>query len=170
MATQSLEELMGSLVAEHREKIVDRAIEKLSTRLAKLCFPSAEARLNELMNAKLSEIVELQSESILSTAFRETDCYGNIRHDSKPKTIVELILERAEKWMEEKVDSDGRSGNGWGSTKDRTRAMWMAQKAADSLIKEKLQPEIDKAKSELKKQLDGKLSAAFQEALKHCLK
>lgn len=164
----TLEEMLGGLIADHREKIVERAIEKLSSRLAKSCLADAEARATKVFDAKVDAIVAEYAKDLAAVQFFETDSYGN-RRTGDPKTIVELILDRSEKWLSEKVDKDGRSGY-YGSDKDRSRAQWLASKAAEELVKTQLQPEIDKAKLSLKAQFDGKLSAAFQEAVKNCLK
>lgn len=166
----TLEEMLGSLIANHREKIVERAIDKLSLRLAKLCMPDAETQFRERMILKIEELVESQTDSLLSATFVDTDNYGNPRYGSKPKTIVELMLEECVKWMEEKVDKDGHAGSGWGTTKDRTRAKWLASQAAQEMVQKELEPAIKLAKEELKRQFDGKLAQAFQEAVKNCLK
>lgn len=162
----TLEEMMGDLIASHKEHVVAKAVEKVASRLAKNCLPSAEERLKSAFESRINEIVEQHSKDLLAMSFHETDSYGQPRHGVKPKTLLELILDKSVEWLNTRVGKDGSTH--W--DKDRTRAEWLAQKAAESLIKENLGPEIEKAKKAVQEQFQGQLEVVFKKAVKDCVK
>lgn len=163
----TLEETIGCLIAEHKEKVVARAIEKVAGRLAKSCLPHAETQLKVAFETKIQEIVEQQSKTLLTTSFQPTDEYGQVRHGRPAKTLLELVLDKSVEWLSTRVGKDGTTT--WGE-KDRTRAEFLAQKAAESLIKEQLQPEIEKAKKSVQEAFQGQLQIVFKQAIKDCIK
>jgi len=162
----SIEATIGEIIANHKTEIIDRAVDKLAGRLAKLSLRDAEDELRARTTNAIDKIVSEQVNELLKATFHETDSWGSPRSDKK-FTLIEMILDRATKWLHEKVDSYGRQTT---SSDGKTRVQWLTSSAAEQLIKNQLQPEIDKASKEFKATVQGKLLGAFQKTLTECMK
>ena len=157
-------ELMGELVADHKAEIIEKAASKLAARLAKVCLPDAEKLVRQKMEEAAGEMVAKQLADISTLTFRKTDSYGYPREEHV-LTLPEVIRREAVEWLEVRVCSRGETSFG---TKDRSRAQFLAQQAAEALVKGELEPAIKQAKADLKAAVEGKLSKAFVEALRQC--
>lgn len=155
-------ELMGQLLADHKTEIIEKAVAKLAARLAKVCMPDAEKLFREKIHEAASVMASQKLADISGVTFRETDSYGCVRNDTT-LTLLDILRVEAKSWLEAKVT---RNGNPSRERSDLTRAQRLVEKAAEDLIMGELSPAITKAKADLKKAVENKLSAAFVKTLR----
>jgi 6-phosphofructokinase len=167
----TLEEMLGTLVADHKQQIVERAIEKLSARLAKTCLPDAETAYRDQVRNAIADLVSKQMDKVAATPIVETNGYGEPVRGGKTMTLIELVVKQTESHLNEMVDKEGHgSRSGYGGTRDRTRAQFLGQKAAEELCKKQLEPAIEEAKKAFRDSIGNKLSSVFKETLDKALK
>lgn len=164
----SIEESLASIVAEQREKIVERAVEKMASRLAKMVYPNVVKAFNKRTEKAIEDRVAAMLHGIESRELTATDSYGMPRPGEPKQTLVELCLKKAENYLNQSVNHRGETVSYHNSHKC-TRIQWMAEQAASKLLNGTFEQCVKNANEELKKQLHGKLATAVAKALKECL-
>lgn len=134
---------LGIEPSELVEKIVEKAVERLlegytDEDTGDWVAPGIEKRITkqieEITNARVSEFANEHikpriADTIEKITFQKTNEWGDKK--SEALTFREYLIQRAEKWMVEEVDFDGKSReeNTWGSWKKAgTRVAFMIDK------------------------------------------
>ena len=133
MDTKAILETLGITREELAEKMISRAVENLLAEIveytdhegedatARRASPFArimEQRIKERIDAEITRIAEAHvlpnlTDKIENLIIQETNQYGE--KVGKPTTFIEYLIGRAETYLTEKVDHDGKSKGEAGS-------------------------------------------------------
>ena len=121
-------------------------------------FDIAKVSLNEEINKsvanKMTELTEKTYQQMMDMSVKVTDQYGDVKEEG---TIKELIKNRFDNWLEEKVDDCGKTGY----RADKTRLAYYIQKYGISIADKRMQDSMQK----ITKDLEEKLSDDFREII-----
>lgn len=157
--TLNVADMLGD-PAELRSNIIDEAGERLADKFR----GDVASEMKQLVRKHLEGYVASRIDELFSKSFQETDHYGNSR-GTPPKTLAELIVEDAKRYMTEKVNA--RSGNRDGAYGSDAvpRYVWLARSAAEEMVKREMKDAIEEAKAEIKRAVAGKMADVFRKAL-----
>lgn len=119
------------------------------------------------VDAKITEAVDSIAEKVMSgdleeklesLTFPQTNSYGEPKRD--PLTLREFIARRADSYLTEKVDYQGRTGYN-ASGQDRIRVVWMLEQFLNERIKEEMTRSLASANA----QIANGIAAAVKESL-----
>lgn len=166
----TIEETIGQIIANHRQEIVDKAVDKLATRLAKTCLPEAEKQFRQGVEAAIRQRAGELVSQLDTTTFYVTDCHGQRRSGKPGMTLTELFVATVRSYLHEKVDEDGRSGTDAHGSRNITRLQFIVSEAARQCVAADLDPVIKAAKEEFKEQIGVKLATVFRDTLAAAMK
>lgn len=157
--TFDLFELLGS-EDEPRQAIINAAARMLVDRMDRDLITEIRETVCKEIRAQVSPQVEW----LLHTPFIPTDPYGNAK-SKEPKTLAEIVVQSAEQYLTEKVDSQGKTG--YGANESRIR--WIAKEVAAEAVRKDLNEEIAKARAELTAAIKARMAAVLSESITNVL-
>lgn len=108
------------------------------------------------VNAKVSAAVDAITERVLGNAletkitalrFPQTNSYGEPK--AEPLTLLEFIAKRADTYLSEQVDHEGRSGGAMYGSARNPRVVWMLEKYLASRIKDSMDTALRAANAQI---------------------
>lgn len=87
-----------------------------------------------------------------------------------PKTVKEIIAERVQAWMTERVGHDGRPGNGYHSQDLRTRCEWAIYAAVGGETAKQIKAAVEKAARDTQAQILGSVQEMVATTVARLLK
>lgn len=167
-------EQLGITQEQLIEKVVDRISEELLWDAEDGYANSKFARrvkkhIDEKVNASVSAVADKYMvpaflEHLEGMRFETTNGYGEPK--TEPKTLREFIAHRAENYLDEVVDREGktrRQGNSFAEY--GTRAKWLVDRFFTGSVTVKLKEYVDAANDHLSKGLTGALTDGINELL-----
>ena len=171
---------LGFTQEELQDRVIDRLCDQLLTSRGfnpetddDVTFPSSlQRKLDERIKTHINDTINALAEKYIlpnvasyieNLTLQQTNQWGEKKGD--PITFVEYMVERAQAYMQEKVDWSGKSksesGNGYGWSGQQTRIT--------HLIHEHLHHSIETAMKAAMKDLTGEVAKGINETAKHKL-
>lgn len=116
------------------------------------------ARIEEMVSARVTAAIASSLEEILSAPRVRTDDLGN--PISAPKTLLEMLNDSVKAWGAELVDEKGIVGKPDNYNRDRfkTRAEWSLQRTVSRELYEQIDKEAKTLTAQLKETIKGDLA------------
>lgn len=129
-------------------------------------------RIRDLAVERVAERVYAETDRIvaehLAAPIQPTNEFGEPKGD--PITLRDRVAQQVKRWLEEKVDRDGKTGRDpFSYQTTKTRAEWAIERAVDEVARKELEAEVRKAATEVKAQLNGKVTEATAATVKRLL-
>lgn len=134
---------------------------ELSSRIDRAAVEAIQKQLVDGVKARIDAEIQQTVRTKLEEGLALTNGYGE--PTGKTTTLRALIVERAEKWLTEKVDSRGEA-RGYG---DNTfpRLQWFIAQQVDAAMKGAIKTSIDAAVAEVKGKLQEGAKALLAEGM-----
>lgn len=143
------------------DDVRDSIIENVSTRI----IESIQKTVVDEVAKKATSVVEAQVndwiKGALERPIQPLDRWGEASGDKT--TIHNLIERRAQDFMTEKVDSNGKAGDNY--NRDTPRYLWAARQVAQEAMDKDLRPHLDAVIKEMKTQVSGGITKAVADIL-----
>jgi hypothetical protein len=165
---------LGITKEDLQKQIIDKAVSELLG--GEVDF---DALFREAIDTRAREIVEQATNSIAKEViepkvvgliegltFQETNSWGEPKKPAK--TWREMLIERAENWLSEKVNYNGKAKGeewGWSWSPNTTRIAYMVDKHLQYEIKSAM----EKALAEVNSQIAGGIAGAVKTSLAQVL-
>lgn len=135
---------LGINTDEIKSGVIESITEALMPSIHEDVYDGVRQSVNSIVAEKTSEWVA----AALSKPIQPLNSWGEPKGDKT--TIQALIEKRAQEFMTEKVDSNGKTGEYRSET---PRYLWAAQKVAEDALQKELRPSLDKVISEMKNEI-----------------
>lgn len=134
VATKIAERMLAEVVPDYDDETGEQVASERETRFSQLVRKRVESKVGAAVDAVTQKVIGNCIEQRLEEMkFPQTNNYGE--HKGEPLTIMEFIERRANTYLTERVDWQGRSGYGANGT-DRTRVTWMLENFLAERMKE----------------------------------
>lgn len=114
------------------------------------------------IDAKLAEIVADRVESMLDREVTQVDRFGDVLPGAK-KTFREVFADQAEKFLEQRVNSDGRAVEGGWNSGSQSRLEFLLRKTSLDRMEYECREVAQKFKAELKERAAAAISSVVAE-------
>lgn len=112
-----------------------------------------------LRRLTVDEMVNEVQRTALDREFQPLHAWGEAA--GPRSTLRQMLLERAGKYLQERVTNDGKTYTGtYDIDKQPTRAQWLARQAVDASFKAEVQAEVAKIVAEMQTRIRAAVGAA----------
>lgn len=119
----------------------------------------------ETIDQKLAEIVAERVEAMLDRKITQVDRFGDVLPGTQ-KAFREIFADQAEKFLEQRVNSDGRTvESGWG-TSSQSRLEYLLRKTGTEHMEHTCRQVAEQFKAELKERATKAIAAVVAEHVK----
>ncbi|MFC4768707.1 hypothetical protein [Effusibacillus consociatus] len=149
----------NSIDDEIKERIVDAVVERISEET----MQSIAEKTEKIIEQKIDSLVTETYENFLEKGVTITDEWGDTVIENI--NILDLIKKKADKWLTQVVDKEGRptDRNSWGER--YTRLDWFIDQRLDKETKRMSDDIVKKVNDEIKKYINDSVKASIGEKL-----
>lgn len=144
------------------EQIVRQAADLLVEQITEKTLQETREAVMKTIRAKVGEIVEAAILEPIQIRDRWGEAIGKV------KTMRDLMIEEAGKYLQETVDRDGRKTSRVSDAKF-SRAEYFARIAATEYIEQAFKAAVKEAAAEVKAQVDARMAPVLEQAVKDIL-
>lgn len=158
-----------SLLGISKEELIDRIVEAAAAQVVEheIMEQRIRSEAHRQVETALGRLAEQEIGKVMSKAmdleFQPLTIWGEA---AGPRiSIRAMMLERAQKWLTEHVNSRGETDTSYGYERNPTRAQWYVRRAVEEVVSHHQSEAIKAIIAETTAQIKGALDAALAEVV-----
>ena len=148
VAKKIAETMLVSYSDEYDDETGETVQTDLPSKFQTLVRARVEAKVSAAVDAISERVVGgMVEERLTALTFPQTNGYGERK--GEPLTLLEFIARRADTYLSEQVDSEGRAGRDCYGSARNPRVVWMLEKWLASRIKDDMERALKNANAKI---------------------
>ena len=143
-----------------KQEIISRIVGNFSTKFTKEITQEAQAKISEIINNTIDLQVNQITEGLLNKRFDLCDRYGDVK--KKDTSVMDLLKERLDTFLEDKVDRSGRTG---GYDSQIKRIDYLVQQNIEKPMQDKIDQTVKNIRVSLEKHMETTIKTQIGEQI-----